>query len=830
MGASVKDVGQREGSPCSAQPWVRGKWSAPDGVKTGALRRATRRAEGLCAGFSKPLVKPSRPPPTAADVEPFYTVVDRVLQDPKVLFVQLQDAESPSAVELLEQTPLPDGASSFSSMHLAVAPGARAARLADGLSSSGEALIRTHRYQWPATASAAAEYEALFEIASQIILDGADRASLLVFVAGPESETGLTSSEQLAIASLLGMLPFRGIQAAIVQGGSAELPADPFQVLRTPSGLFEYSSGQPARLGRPPLAAVFSSQPSRTLTQPLAPWEPVHVTASESERLIPFKIGGLKLPMVAHEGRYEDGITRLVQVLEAFCRPNTFPVVAVGQTCDALGYGADIFAALTRDRDGYYFVHPSGESEKRPEAYGRPELLEALAAAKRRGAEIIIIAVGGGVNGNAMGMLAALTSSVFIEVPTTLMHFNDATTSAKKAFSLIHNRQILSKNILGTFYLPHLVYCICEVFLTLSPCSIHAAVGEAAKTMALLGRANSKAGHRDFHNILGANEFASDFSKVMHTVPGFEQLLHFLEQTLPQKTEALETGLLLRAACGQETASLAQKRRGLLAAVRGAFHSELLPEQRREVMQFLLVINSEVISAKAMFLAYSDPFEKKRALLFEYAHTLGHAVEAFMNGLYLQAEAAGVDFSHAFRLHGQCVGMAVGWAGEMSREMGILQDKGYLAHQGLVALFNTFGGFDFLPLRHLCDQLQIGQEDFCEGVLRVVRRDNKRGYCKCGPGASVDQLIHQRPGLLVQSEDPAAALRYLVEVSEEAQRSVLKRAFNGEFDRVLVTDCSADSGLALQPRAAFRAAAPGSSRATAAALDALLQELYSVDS
>ena len=29
----------------------------------------------------------------------------------------------------------------------------------------------------------------------------------------------------------------------------------------------------------------------------------------------------------------------------------------------------------------------------------------------------------------------AMTGSVFVEVPTTLMHYNDATTSAKKAFS-----------------------------------------------------------------------------------------------------------------------------------------------------------------------------------------------------------------------------------------------------------------------------------------------------------------------------------------------------------------------------------------------------------
>merc|ERR1719384_728397 len=98
-------------------------------------------------------------------------------------------------------------------------------------------------------------------------------------------------------------------------------------------------------------------------------------------------------------------------------------------------------------------------------------------------------------------------------------------------------------------------------------------------------------------------------------------------------------------------------------------------EKRAEIMDFLTTINEEVIRAKAMFLAYSDPLEKYRALLFEYAHTLGHGVEAFMNGLYRRAEANGIDFTDAFRLHGQCVGMAVLWAGEMSLALGHLEGR-----------------------------------------------------------------------------------------------------------------------------------------------------------
>ena len=89
-------------------------------------------------------------------------------------------------------------------------------------------------------------------------------------------------------------------------------------------------------------------------------------------------------------------------------------------------------------------------------------LLAQIGAAKRAGKVVLFLAVGGGCNGNATGVVAAMTNSHFIEVPTTPLHFNDATTSAKKAFSLVIDGKILSKNLLGTFYLPRLVFCINE--------------------------------------------------------------------------------------------------------------------------------------------------------------------------------------------------------------------------------------------------------------------------------------------------------------------------------------------------------------------------------
>lgn len=629
----------------------------------------------------------------------------------------------------------------------------------------------------------------------------------------------------MALAVILAMLPFRGIQLAYVT--PAEDHHDPLEPLTSPSGVFEYHAAQPERMGRAALAAIFGPLGDRTFKKPLDEWKALRPDAHPEEKPAPFKIGALDLPMVTYEGEYSAGVERLATLLVDHYGSDLFPVVSVGETGDALGYGDDLLEALaSKDCPGYYFSHASGETCKSPEAYGKLELLKAIGAAKKARKTVVIIAVGGGVNGNATGMMAAMAGSVFIEVPTTLMHYNDATTSAKKAFSLVLNGQILSKNILGTFYLPQLVFCISETFLTLSKCSVHAAVGEACKTMGMLGIANSSTGQKDWHNILGGVEFASDFTKIIDTVGGFEELIRFLQQTRELKAKALALGEELsgmrmeRASYGQ-MANVAKHRERRLRELRQVFHGQLSKEARDAVIQFLTVINTEIIAAKAMFLAYSDPFEKYRALLFEYAHTLGHGVEAFMNGLYRRASLCGLDYSEAFRLHGQCVGMAVLWAGEMSKSQGLLDGDGFLAHQALLYTFNRFGGYDFAPLRRLCDQLEVSKDEFCEGVLQVVRRDNKRGYCKCREDSSVDQLVRERPGCLLRSSDPEAELRYLVEVTEDSQRAVLERAFDCEFDKVALLK---ENQLHLVSRE--HSSTEGDQTQTASALRGLIASLY----
>jgi len=493
------------------------------------------------------------------------------------------------------------------------------------------------------------------------------------------------------------------------------------------------------------------------------------------------------------------------------------------------------------DESGFYFNHHSGETYKRYQEYGSTALFAAIAKARRTGLKPVIIAVGGGVNGNCIGLIAALTGADFIEVPTTPMHYNDATTSAKKAFSLVVDDVILSKNILGAFYLPRLVFCVSEMLLTSSAANIHATIGESTKTMNMLGVSNSKVGAADYHNILGATEFASDFTKIVKTVGGFDKLIEFIEAPstkatkravlkLGQDIAELRSGMRFKktrtrlisctstdsgqasgAQSDEESSGcsslddvsptdegemsaldryaeqnvLLSKRRMLMLKLRDQF-KELSVESQADIKEFLTVVNKEIVAAKAMFLAYSDPFEKYRALLFEYAHTLGHGVEAFANKLYAQCAAKGIQIPEsAFRLHGQCVGMAVLWAGWMSFDLGVLKGHGLDLHQSLVYLFNRHGGFSFGPLRELCDSMGVTKDEFCEGVIAVVRRDNKRGYCAgTSDSKSVDQLVAGRPGKMLRSEDANAELRYLVEVDEDMQREVLGKAFDGAFDRV----------------------------------------------
>lgn len=709
---------------------------------------------------------------------------------------------------VLEATPKAKGCEQFSSVHVVAPPETFSPHVAEPLvaclqkAAYAEGIsLHVHRLHDAGclkTASAMDEYRTIFETASSIILAKADRASLLLYV-------GWEDDSKDAYAALIGMLPFRGVSTALLTQRR-----DYGDMLRhvTPSGVFQVDGRDAGRMGMFPVHAVFGVLPSKSASAAVDSWTPIDLVqagldADADAEQLPFKIGGLVLPMVTHNATYSDALKAFSKAVSSkFLEGKSnfkngssfFPIVSCGESCDALGYGQDVLDSL--GVPGFLFSHRSGETYKRFDNYGSVDLFAAIGGARATGRTPVIIAVGGGVNGNSIGLVAAITGADFIEVPTTPMHFNDATTSAKKAFSLVVDDKILSKNILGAFYLPKLVFCVNEMLLTSSSANIHATIGESTKTMNMLGMAGSATGARDYHNILGASEFASNTISIVQTASGFDRLVKFVSNPsfLVAKSEVMDLGhqiMKLRedpkkdARTQHDLNALLNARQVKIADLRARFHS-MCEEDKASIKNFLTVVNREIVAAKAMFLAYSDPFEKYRALLFEYAHTLGHGVEAFANGLYARCHAAGVPVpDDALRLHGQCVGMAVLWAGHMSKNLGWLDGLGLQMHQALGYLFNRNNGFSFKPLRELCDIMGVTREEFCEGVISVVRRDNKRGYVtSADPSKSVDQLVCDRPGKMAQSDDANAELRYLVEVDEDWQREVLFDAFEGEFDKV----------------------------------------------
>jgi len=731
---------------------------------------------------------------------PFHTIpkVERLVNEVRLNYLQVPSLANGGDENLFEtilsRTPLPKGRDAFTSVHIIAPPSeikSAAAEKTLAMLTVGNNLrterkeLHVHRLLSRCTGKEPMdEYATVFDVASNLILQKADRASLCIFVGWEEERFDF-------YAAMIGMLPFRGVSMALVTQRKRH---GDLLTYTSPSKVFNIEGANAARMGMFPIKAVFGTLSTRVADAAIKPWVPCDIKEfvnhpdqkTHPTVNLPFKVGALTLPMLTHNGSYANSITSLASLLDKHYGGRYFPIVSCGETCDALGYGTDILNAL---KPGYYFSHRSGETYKCWENYGTTELFSKITQAKAQGLPVVIIAVGGGVNGNCIGLIAGLTNSHLIEVPTTPMHYNDATTSAKKAFSLVKENKILSKNILGCFYIPSLVFCISETFLTLSTANAHATVGESCKTMNMLGRCDSATGAADYFNIEGASEFASDYTKIVQTVGGFDALVEFIEdkETRKLKANIIAVGEKIRA--DRSSKQLVSKRAELLKSFRARYY-DLGPEKTNAIKDFLSVINKEIVAAKAMFLAYSDPFEKYRALLFEYAHTLGHGVEAFANLCYARASEKGVPIpEEAFRLHGQCVGMAVQWAGQMSFDLGELKGDGFALHQGFVYLFNRHGGFDFRPLRRLFDQLGVTKAEFCEGVLAVVRRDNKRGYIKCDDCTkSVDQLVTGRPGKMMRSTDKNAELRYLVEVDEEWQERVLGMAYDGHFDKVADID------------------------------------------
>ena len=110
----------------------------------------------------------------------------------------------------------------------------------------------------------------------------------------------------------------------------------------------------------------------------------------------------------------------------------------------------------------------------------------------------------------------------------------------------------------------------------------------------------------------------------------------------------------------------------------------------------LAVIRSGVAAKRSLMRL--DPYEKSAAVVFEYGHTVGHAIESCCHG-----EIG----------HGQCIYWGMGAAGEIGHAMGFLGIEAYQRHQAMLGLLGTVAAPQ--PIALSC-------------LLEAIAFDNKRGH------------------------------------------------------------------------------------------------------
>jgi hypothetical protein len=123
-------------------------------------------------------------------------------------------------------------------------------------------------------ATAMEEYNTIFEAASSLLMSKADRASLVIFV-------GWENVQMDAYAAFIGMLPFRGIQVALLS--RRESYGDLFK-FTTSSGTFDLDGLTSARMGKFSVHAVYGKLESKALSEKVKEWYPVDITM-EKERM-----------------------------------------------------------------------------------------------------------------------------------------------------------------------------------------------------------------------------------------------------------------------------------------------------------------------------------------------------------------------------------------------------------------------------------------------------------------------------------------------------------------------------------------------------------------
>jgi 3-dehydroquinate synthase/2-deoxy-scyllo-inosose synthase len=151
------------------------------------------------------------------------------------------------------------------------------------------------------------------------------------------------------------------------------------------------------------------------------------------------------------------------------------------------------------------------------------------------------------------------------------------------------------------------------------------------------------------------------------------------------------------------------------------------------------------IDAKVPLLA-KDPRERREALIFEYGHTVGHALEIVTGG----------GLSHGAAITwGMCV------AAEVSAALGFMDEAEVDHHYRLLAQLRLPPASEVLaPVDRTA-------------LLTALRRDNKRGHLRCGPD-EIAMVLLSAPGVPV-----ARAGRPLHAVPEHQVMAAFERVARG---------------------------------------------------
>ena len=171
---------------------------------------------------------------------------------------------------------------------------------------------------------------------------------------------------------------------------------------------------------------------------------------------------------------FTDSFDKLVESLEEINAPKKLLIVT--DTNVRPLYAQEVNSRLVEagyDSDVYAFA--AGEENK-----GMDSILGICGACVEHGLDrkSMILALGGGVVGDMAGFAAAIymRGIDFVQIPTTLLSQSDSSVGGKTGIDFME-----SKNILGAFHQPKLVYINVNTLKTLPPVEFVSGMGEVIK-------------------------------------------------------------------------------------------------------------------------------------------------------------------------------------------------------------------------------------------------------------------------------------------------------------------------------------------------------------